>query len=247
MKQMKTRAMSSLARLAGAVVPAYVLLCAGLGAGSPSGARAAPAMAAPGPIGSGVQLQAPLSFEPNLGADKAGDSFLARTPGYSALIAPTSLQLPAVLGSTGIRLSYLDANPRARLTPEGRLPGVVNYFLGQDPRLRQMGIPTYARLREHDLYPGIDLVYYFGRHGLEYDLRVRPGADTRRIRIATTGLTPRIQGGDGFLTELNFRGTSVYSSTMLGGVVPAALALGPNGHPSLTGSATRQDSQNLRG
>jgi len=161
-------------------------------AGSSVEARAVPVMAARAVPG--FQLQAPLSFEPILGAGRTGGSFLARASGYQALIGPTSLQIVAVIGSTRVRLSYLGANPGARLTAEGRLPGLVSYFRGRDPRRWQAGIRTYARLRVRDLYPGIDLLYYAGRHGLEYDLLVHPGADPRRIRIATAGATPRIQG-----------------------------------------------------
>jgi len=58
------------------------------------------------------------------------------------------------------------------------------------------GIPTYAALRVRDLYPGIDLVYYTGRHGLEYDFVVGPGADPGRIRIATAGAAPHARDGD---------------------------------------------------
>jgi hypothetical protein len=49
--------------------------------------------------------------------------------------------------------------------------------------------------------------------------------------------------GDGFLTELNPHGTSILSSTLLGGLVPSGVALGPNGHAYLTGSVTQQDAK----
>lgn len=95
-----------------------------------------------------------------------------------------------------VRLSYLGTDPRARLAAEGRLPGTINAFLGRDPRRWPAGIHSYARLRVRDLYPGIDLLYYAGRYGLEYDLVVHPGADPLRIRIATAGDRPRLRGGE---------------------------------------------------
>jgi len=51
------------------------------------------------------------------------------------------------------------------------------------------GIPTYAALRVRDLYPGIDLVYYTGRHGLEYDFVVGPGP----IRAASASPPPGLR------------------------------------------------------
>jgi len=99
-------------------------------------------------------------------------------------------------GGTVVRLSYLGTGPGARLTSEGQLPGTISSFRGRDPRRWLAGIHTYARLRVSDLYPGIDLLYYAGRHGLEYDLVVHQGADPRRIRIATAGGRPRLRGGE---------------------------------------------------
>ncbi|PYN13738.1 MAG: hypothetical protein DME05_17700, partial [Candidatus Rokuibacteriota bacterium] len=48
-------------------------------------------------------------------------------------------------------------------------------------------MPTYARVRYEDLYPGIDLVYYGNQRQLEYDFVVRPGADPRRIALGFRG------------------------------------------------------------
>jgi hypothetical protein len=135
---------------------------------------------------SGFPLQAPLSFEPDRDTDQAPGSFAIHTPGYRAVIGPSFLQIDTA-GASSVRLSYLGANRRARITPEGRLPGVVSYFQRRAPDLRQAGLATYSRLLVANLYPGIDLVYYVSRQGLEYDLVVHPGADPRRIRLAADG------------------------------------------------------------
>ena len=42
----------------------------------------------------------------------------------------------------------------------------------------------FEKVRYHDLYPGIDLVYYGHERQLEYDFVVAPGADANRILLS---------------------------------------------------------------
>jgi hypothetical protein len=77
------------------------------------------------------------------------------------------------------------------------LPGIVNYFIGDDPSKWRTNIPTYQKVGYKDLYPGIDLVYYGNQGQLEYDLIVAPGADPAQIMLAFDGaeqLTVNAQG-----------------------------------------------------
>ena len=64
-----------------------------------------------------------------------------------------------------LRLAGPGLNPAAPLTAEAKLPGVVNYYLGGDPKKWRAGIPTYARVRCAGVYPGVDLAYYGDRQG----------------------------------------------------------------------------------
>jgi len=57
-----------------------------------------------------------------------------------------------------------------------RLPGTTNYLIGRDPRRWHTNIPTYGKVREQDVYPGIDLEYYSRAGQLEYDWIAGPGA-----------------------------------------------------------------------
>jgi hypothetical protein len=84
-------------------------------------------------------------------------------------------------------MQLLGGNPVAQASAADRLPGVVNYFLGNDPSRWQTHIPTYARVQYQDIYPGIGLVYYGNEQQLEYDLRVAPGANPGQIRLAFVG------------------------------------------------------------
>ena len=59
-----------------------------------------------------------------------------------------------------VRMKLLGANPNPEIEGLDRLPGISNYFIGNDPKKWRTNIPSYARLQYHDVYPGIDIVYY---------------------------------------------------------------------------------------
>jgi len=85
-------------------------------------------------------------------------------------------------------MRLLDANPQARLTGTNQMPGVVNYLMGNDPAQWRTGVPTYAGVLVHDLYPGVDLSYYGNNQQLEYDFIIAPGADSSSIRLRFDGV-----------------------------------------------------------
>src|SRR5439155_17836381 len=59
-----------------------------------------------------------------------------------------------------LRMRLVGANHSPKIEGLAKLPGRVNYFVGSDPKKWHSGVPTYARVRERDVYPGIDLVFY---------------------------------------------------------------------------------------
>jgi hypothetical protein len=48
-------------------------------------------------------------------------------------------------------MTFMDANPRARVAGEGEVPGKVNYFIGNDPAQWQTGGPLFTRVRVEEL------------------------------------------------------------------------------------------------
>src|ERR1051326_2306582 len=67
------------------------------------------------------------------------------------------------------------------------LPTKSHYLLGNDPKKWITNVPHYAKVKHHDVYPGIDQVYY-GKDGLlEYDLIVQPNANASKIRLTFEG------------------------------------------------------------
>ena len=81
-------------------------------------------------------------------------------------------------------------------------------------------ITHYGRVRYQDVYPGIDIEYYGNSGAMEFDFRVRPGADPGRIRMDFKGaVSVEIDdGGDLVLRkgehELRHRKPAVYQTVL---------------------------------
>jgi len=145
----------------------------------------------------------PLSFEPNVGQSDSRVQYIARASGYSLFLTPretvfllksdSSAAMPHQPDSkrfergSSLRLQFLDSNPSTQMTPSNQLVGKINYLIGNDPKSWHTDIPTFAKVAQHDLYPGIDVVYYGTQRQLEYDFVVSPGADPRAIALSFAG------------------------------------------------------------
>jgi len=144
----------------------------------------------------------PLSFEPNLGQAKGDTKFLARGDAYSLFLTsdeavlamkgrstnsakPVTKSAPAY--SMGVlRMKLEGSNPAPDFSAQDELPGKSNYFIGAQENWRS-NVPTYGKVAEKNVYPGIDLLYYGTQRKLEYDFNVAPGADPKAIQITFDG------------------------------------------------------------
>ncbi len=126
----------------------------------------------------------PAHFEPGT----SPDTYTIRRAGLHLRLDTdgADMRLTRGSGSSVLSLTLEGAAPRAT-RPENLLPGVSNYFIGDDPRAWRTGVPHYARVRYVEVYPGIDLVYYSADGELEYDFLLAPGADAARIRMSYDG------------------------------------------------------------
>ena len=158
------------------------------------GGMSSPAVAAPD---TASYEQLPLHFEANRGQAHEEVEFLARGAGYgvyltaneAVLALSTQMRASASLrpATAAVRVVIVGGDRDAAAVAQDELPGKANYFIGADPGEWHVGVPTYARIRYRDVYPGIDLVYY-GRQGqLEYDFVLAPGADPTRIALRFDG------------------------------------------------------------
>ena len=83
----------------------------------------------------------------------------------------------AALQRGSVRSRLVGASTRRRMQAASPLPGRSNYFVGNQAFAWLTDIPTYREVRNREVYPGIDLVYYGQQGQLEYDFVVAPGGD----------------------------------------------------------------------
>jgi uncharacterized protein (TIGR03437 family) len=144
--------------------------------------------AAPAPLREARLMSVPLSFEPNQGQAASAVQFVSRGSGYALFLTKGEVVLnlerqapPSGAAAETLRMSLIGANPKARAVGLAPQAGVVNYFIGNDPKRWRSGIPTYGKVEYPQIYPGVDLVFYGNQRQLEYDFVVAPGADPSRI------------------------------------------------------------------
>lgn len=182
------------------VVVAAVVVAA---AGFPGAAHAAPPTVAP----------LPIMFEENVGQTDPSARFISRVPGSTIFLSPAEATLvlsradaaprsrlrPRPTADTTptsdvVRLRFLGASATAEAVGLDPLPTKRHLLIGADPSRWRRNVPTHARVRFAEVYPGIDVVYY-GRDGhLEYDVVVAPGANPGVVRLA-------IDGGDATIAD----------------------------------------------
>ena len=154
----------------------------------------------------------PLSFEENLGQTAQEVRFLSHGTGYALFLTPQeaviSLQqsMPKNLSKlhrmayfralrkarmagrmTVLRMGLEGANLTAQISGVDRLPGKVNYFIGNSPKDWHTDVASYAKVKYAGIYPGVDLVFYGNQRRLEYDFVVAPGADPKVIELSLKG------------------------------------------------------------
>jgi hypothetical protein len=148
-------------------------------------------------------LSAPLSasgavfFEPNLGQAEDGVLYRGASPSVGALLLADRVVLAPRGADAHVTLTFPGA-AAARVVPGERLPGVTNYFLGDDPAHWASGVARYASVAYEGLWPGVRAVFHEGPDArLEYDFVVAPGADAARVAVALEGAAPPRLGDDG--------------------------------------------------
>src|SRR5579875_3256620 len=170
--------------------------------------------------------QLPVSFVPNGGQAPPELAVVARLNGYqlglgatAAVVVPPAPQPTAVptadctphlpapgrpavacpaAGAAPLRVEWVDATP-AEPVPEAPLPGRVSYFVGSDPAQWRANLPTYARVRQAQVWAGIDLVHHGVGGHWEHDFVVAAGASVGVIRVRYAGAAGVTVAGDGSL------------------------------------------------
>lgn len=144
----------------------------------------------------------PLAFEENRGQTDPRVRFLVRGEGFGLFLTSGEVVLrlapgdvreagreapPEPAKARALRIEIAGGRPGARVVGEGELPLTTNYLRLDGRGAPRTGIPSFARVRYQDIYPGVDLLFYGRDRRLEHDFVLAPGADPRLLRLAITG------------------------------------------------------------
>jgi hypothetical protein len=145
---------------------------------------------------------APIHFEQNRGQVDERVRYLVRSPHERIFFTNRQVVFRQVeSGPVSFELS--GSNSGAEWKADEATGEETSYRIGRDPRHWADHVEHYARLRRHNVYPGIDLAWHATARAIEYDFLVAPGADPSRIRF-------RIQGAGKI--QINADGELVASS-----------------------------------
>ncbi len=169
-------------------------------------------LAADVPTRGATDPNSPLRFEENQGQTAREVRFVSHGGGYELFLTPQEAVLALhptrrldlspthrtayfkaqrearrATKTAVLRMRLANANKATKIAGIDPLPGRVDYFLGQDPSNWRTNIPSYARVKYADVYPGVDLVFYGNQRRLEYDFIVAPGADPKAIALNVEG------------------------------------------------------------
>jgi hypothetical protein len=123
----------------------------------------------------------PLAFVPNAGQSDASFAFQAVSRFGTVAFSPDEVTLVPTT-DVALRVQFLNANPSSHIAGHDQLPGVMNFYAGDDPARWRSNLPTYGAIVYGSLYDGIDLMYN-GREGsLKGTYTIAPGANPDRIR-----------------------------------------------------------------
>jgi len=132
-------------------------------------------------------------FKENIGQyGEGGGQFVYSTTGCIVMFDASTVTYCVPTYQTGVwitevvTLEFIGSND---VDPVGK--GIVthstNYLLGSDPGRWYIGVASYKTLVYHNLYDGIDLVYFFDTMMLKYEFVVGAGIDPGMIRIKYAG------------------------------------------------------------
>jgi hypothetical protein len=120
-----------------------------------------------------LSIRRPLNFEVNRGQTARQVKYLAHSRDMALFLTAddTVLRLAAPRASkrekpnrptdraSVLQLRPLGASSRVAIRGEDPMRARVNYFIGGDPSKWHTVIPTYAKVRESKVWPGVDLVW----------------------------------------------------------------------------------------
>lgn len=158
----------------------------------------------------------PLAFEKNQGQTDSQVKYMARGNGYTVFLtgneavfalqsssrstaAPPSrtagtkqtrvrdISAPAKEQEAAIEMRLVGGNAEPQVVAGSELPGITNYYIGNNPDLWRTGVKQYSTVSYRDVYPGVNMAFHGEQRQLEFDFIVAPGANAQAIGMEFTG------------------------------------------------------------
>jgi hypothetical protein len=98
-----------------------------------------------------------------------------------------------------LSLRFIESNPSANIKARKEQPGIINFFIGNDPAKWQTNLHSYAEIVYSELWPGIDMVFRNTGGVLKYEFIIQPGASLNNIRLTYDGADNLSLDADGNL------------------------------------------------
>ena len=132
------------------------------------------------------QHKLPLYFEKNQGQFESKYQFIAHTPYSRFAFANDRVEIQLknhkLKRNKPFVLRFEHIAKDIKITGKNISRYTVNYYRGKKSHWRK-NIPTFSEILYAEIYPGIDLKFYFNDSKLEYDFVVKPGADPSPIQF----------------------------------------------------------------
>jgi hypothetical protein len=117
------------------------------------------------------------------------ETVIAEEPSPLSDDAEPGIEGDAALEALVLSSTFVGASSDVVVEGTNLLGGRSNYFLGNDPSLWRVDVPSFSGVLYRGVYPGIDIRYYTGDDGLKYDIIVSPGADPSQVVIRYEGVS----------------------------------------------------------
>ncbi|RYG39601.1 hypothetical protein EON81_00430 [bacterium] len=130
------------------------------------------------------------SFVLNQGQFDSRVRYRASIPGGTAYLTDRGLTVDLRDETKGHSFT-LSFGERGSLQPLAKTTDEKNYFIGEESTWARK-VPSYDRVVRRDVAEGVNMVHYFDRGQLRYDLLVAPGANPDAVRMTVSGAKAQV-------------------------------------------------------
>lgn len=99
----------------------------------------------------------------------------------------TSLIESEIKPNNILKLKFNNCNKETRFLVEEELPYYINYIKGNNKENWIQNKPAYVKIKQQNLYKGIDIVYYEQENKLSYDFMISKNANPKDINFSIEG------------------------------------------------------------